>query len=55
MRWQTPVLFGSYDNTVKKNQSDEEILTLLTCVNRGPKRFVCRCVPAVKEGEADED
>ena len=47
-------VIGPYDNTVK-NQSDEEILTLLTCVNRGTKRFVCRCVPAGKEGEADED
>ena len=47
-------IIGPYDNTVK-NQSDEEILTLLTCANRGTKRFVCRCVPAVKEGEADED
>lgn len=54
MRWQTPVL--SVRMTIRlKNQSDEEILTLLTCVNRGTKRFVCRCVPAVKEGEADED
>lgn len=47
-------IIGPYDNTVK-NQSDEEILTLLTCANKGTKRFVCRCVPAVKEGEADED
>ena len=47
-------VIGPYDNTVK-NQSDEEILTLLTCADRGTKRFVCRCVPAVKEGEADED
>lgn len=47
-------VIGPYDNTVK-NQSDEEILTLLTCANKGTKRFVCRCVPAVKEGEADED
>lgn len=47
-------IIGPYDNTVKK-QSDEEILTLLTCANKGTKRFVCRCVPAVKEGEADED
>ena len=47
-------IIGPHDNTVK-NQSDEEILTLLTCANKGTKRFVCRCVPAVKEGEADED
>ena len=47
-------IIGPYDNAVK-NQSDEEILTLLTCANKGTKRFVCRCVPAVKEGKADED
>ena len=49
-----PCIIGPYDNAVK-NQSDEEILTLLTSANKGTKRFGCRWVPAVKEGEADED
>ena len=42
-----------YDNTVK-NQSDEEILTLLTCANKGTKRFVCRCIPVKEAGDVDE-
>lgn len=42
-----------YDNTVK-NQSDEEILTLLTCANKGTKRFVCRCIPVKEAGNVDE-
>lgn len=38
---------GPYNNMVK-NQSDEELLTLLTCADKGARRFVCRCIP-VKE------
>ena len=46
-------IIDPYDNTVK-NQSDEEILTLLTCANKGTKRFVCRCIPVKEAGEVDE-
>ena len=46
-------IIGPYDNTVKK-QSDEEILTLLTCANKGTKRFVCRCIPVKEAGDVDE-
>ena len=46
-------IIGPYDNTVK-NQSDEEILTLLTCANKGTKRFVCRCIPVKEAGDVDE-
>lgn len=46
-------VIGPYDNTVK-NQSDEEILTLLTCANKGTKRFVCRCIPVKEAGDVDE-
>ena len=34
---------------------EEELKSKITCANKGTKRFVCRCVPAVKEGEAYED
>ena len=37
-------IIGPYDNTVK-NQSDEEILTLLTCA-KGNKAF---CLPQVRQ------
>ena len=46
-------IIDPYDNTVK-NQSDEEILTLLTCANKGTKRFVCRCIPVKEAGDVDE-
>lgn len=46
-------VIGPYDNTVK-NQSDEEILTLLTCADIGTKRFVCRCIPVKEVGDVDE-
>lgn len=46
-------VIGPYDNTVK-NQSDEEILTLLTCADNGTKRFVCRCIPVKGVGDVDE-
>ena len=46
-------IIGPYDNTVK-NQSDEEILTLLTCANQGTKRFICHCTPVKETGDADE-
>lgn len=46
-------VIGPYDNTVK-NQSDEEILTLLTCADNGTKRFVCRCIPVKEVGDVDE-
>lgn len=46
-------IIGPYDNTVKK-QTDEEILTLLTCANKGTKRFVCRCIPVKEAGDVDE-
>lgn len=46
-------IIGPYDNTVK-NQSDEEILTLLTCANKGTKSFVCRCIPVKEAGDVDE-
>ena len=46
-------IIGPYDNTVK-NQSDEEILTLLTCANKGTKRFVCHCIPVKEAGDVDE-
>ena len=46
-------IIGPYDNTVKK-QSDEEILTLLTCANKGTKRFVCRCIPVKEAGDVNE-
>ena len=46
-------IIDPYDNTVKK-QSDEEILTLLTCANKGTKRFVCRCIPVKEAGNVDE-
>ena len=34
--------------------TDEEILTLLTCANKGTKRFVCRCIPVKEAGDVDE-
>ena len=37
-------IIGPRDNSVK-NQSGEEILTLLTCANRGTQRFICVCTP----------
>ena len=46
-------IIDPYDNTVK-NQSDEEILTLLTCANKGTKRLVCRCIPVKEAGDVDE-
>ena len=46
-------IIDPYDNTVK-NQSDEEILTLLTCANKGTKRFVCRCIPVKEAGDVDQ-
>lgn len=46
-------VIGPYDNTVKK-QSDEEILTLLTCADNGTKRFVCHCIPVKEAGDVDE-
>lgn len=46
-------VIGPYDNTVK-NQSDEEILTLLTCADNGTKRFVCHCIPVKEAGDVDE-
>lgn len=46
-------VIGPYDNTVK-NQTEEEILTLLTCANKGTKRFICRCIPVKEAGEMDE-
>lgn len=45
-------VIGPYDNEVKA-QGEEEILTLLTCAEKGTKRFICRCTP-VKEGEGIE-
>lgn len=46
-------IVGPYDNYVKK-QTGEEILTLITCAERGTKRFICKCVPIEKAGEGDE-
>ena len=34
----------SYDNFIK-DQTEKEELTLLTCVESGTKRFVCKCEP----------
>ena len=45
-------IVGPYDNYVKK-QTGEEILTLITCAERGTKRFICKCVPIEKAGEGD--
>lgn len=46
-------IVGPYDNSVKE-QTDGEVLTLLTCANRGTKRFICRCIPVREEGETNE-
>jgi len=40
----------AYDNTVK-NDSGEEVLTLLTCADHGTKRFICRCTPVCEGGD----
>lgn len=45
-------IIGPRDNSVK-NQSGEEILTLLTCANSGTQRFICVCTP-IKAGETDD-
>lgn len=45
-------IVGPYDNEVKA-QGEDEILTLLTCAEKGTKRYVVRCIPA-KEGDANE-
>lgn len=37
-----------YDNSIK-DQTEKEELTLLTCVESGTKRFVCKCVPVKLE------
>lgn len=45
-------IVGPYDNEVKA-QGEDEILTLLTCAEKGTKRYVVRCALA-KEGDANE-
>ena len=42
-----------YDNTVK-NQTEEEMLTLLICANKRTKRFICRCISVKEADEMDE-
>lgn len=42
-----------YDNSVKE-QTENEILTLLTCAEHGSKRYICKCEP-IKEGVGDVD
>lgn len=41
---------GPYDNEVKA-QGEEETLTLLTCTERGTKRYVVRCKPLEEGGK----
>lgn len=45
-------IVGPYDNEVK-TQGEDEILTLLTCAERGTKRYIVRCTPA-EEGDGNE-
>lgn len=45
-------IVGPYDNEVKA-QGEDEILTLLTCAEKGIKRYIVRCIPA-KEGDTNE-
>ena len=45
-------IIDPYDTSVK-NQTEEEVLTLLTCADRGTKRFICRCIPVNEEGLND--
>lgn len=45
-------IVGPYDNEVKV-QGEDEFLTLLTCAEKGTKRYVVRCIPA-KEGDTNE-
>lgn len=45
-------IIGPYDNEVKA-QGEEEVLTLLTCAEKGAKRYVVRCTP-VEEGDENE-
>ena len=40
-----------YDGWVTED-SEEEVLTLFTCADRGANRFVCKCVPVRKGGGA---
>lgn len=41
-----------YDNSVKE-QTDDEMLTLLTCAEHGSKRYICKCEP-IREGVCDD-
>ena len=41
------------DNSVK-SQTEDEMLTLLTCAEHGSKRYICKCEP-LREGAGDED
>ncbi len=41
------------DNSVK-SQTEDEVLTLLTCAEHGSKRYICICEP-IREGAGDED
>lgn len=41
-------IVGPYDNSVIR-QTDDEILTLLTCAESGTMRFICRCIPIQNE------
>lgn len=45
-------IVGPYDNEVKA-QGEDEILTLLTCAEKGTKRYVVRCTSA-EEDDANE-
>lgn len=45
-------IVGPYDNEVKA-QGEDEILTLLTCAEKGTKRYVVRCMPT-KEVDENE-
>lgn len=40
-----------YDGWVTED-TEEEVLTLFTCADRGANRFVCKCVPVRKGGGA---
>ena len=42
-----------YDGWVTED-TDTEVVTLFTCADRGTNRFVCKCVPVRKGGDALE-